>query len=139
MSIFKQFKMDEKKELEGIEIPYGPNDDGTIPTFRILHQTSSNQKYARTLRRETLPHKRLIEMNALPQDKARLIGLRVFCLSILVGWDNVQDENDKLIPFSFDNAMELLQTLPSLYDRLNEESAKDSLFLQYSLENEAKN
>lgn len=138
-SLFKQFKMDEKKEQDGVLIQYGANDDNSIPGFRILRRSSTNQRYAKTLERESAPYRRLIELGTLDTKISERVFMRVFVLSVLVGWENVQDVDGKVIPFNTDNALTLFQTLPELYNDLVEQSNKASLFRQEMTENDAKN
>lgn len=139
MSLFKQFKMDAQKQDEGVLVCYGENSDKTIPGFRILRQNASNQRYARTLERETAPYRRLIALGTLDNKLSERIFMRVFCLSVLVGWENVYDEQGQPIPFNVDNAMKLFNELPDLYDDLVSQSSKAALFRQDANEADAKN
>src|SRR3954469_12243509 len=118
MSLHKQFKTDEKKETEGIEVTYGPNDDKTIPTFRVARRGPSNQRYVKALERESAPYRRMLELGTLDSTVQAKIMRRVFCSSVLLNWDNVQDQKGKVIPFNFENAVKLFEELPELYDDL---------------------
>lgn len=138
-SLFKQFKTDSRKETEGVLVTYGPNDDKTIPGFRLLRRNGSNQRYAKVLERETYPYRRLIELGTLDNKISERVFMRVFCLAVLIGWDNVQDEQGVSIPFNLDNAMKLFQELPDLYDDLFTQSNKIALFKQETFEADAKN
>lgn len=138
-SLFKQFKMDPKKQDEGVLVQYGENPDKTLPGFRLLRQNASNQRYAKTLERETNPYRRMISLGTLDTKTAERVFMRVFCLSVLIGWEHVYDATGALIPFNFDNAMKLFQELPDLYDDLVIQSQKASLFRQDTDEADAKN
>lgn len=139
MSLFKQFKMDAAKQEKGVLVSYGANDDKTVPGFRLLRRNNSNQRYTKTLDRETAPYRRLIELGTLDAKISDRIFMRVFCLAVLIGWDNVQDEEGKPIPFNLDNALNLFEQLPDLYDDLVAQSAKASLFKQETVDADAKN
>lgn len=140
MSLFKQFKMDPTKENEGVLITYGPNDDGSIPTFRIARRSGNNQRYAKSLMQESQPYRRMIDLGVLPQATSEKVFRRVFCSSVLLGWENVQDDETKqLIPFNIDNAMHLMQALPDLYDDLVAQSTNIALFRLTEVEDAAKN
>lgn len=139
MSLYKQFKMDETKEAEGVEIKYGPNDDNTVPTFRIRRRSAQNQQYAKTLDRESGPYRRMIELNTLDDKISNRIVMRTFCQSILIGWENVYNQQNQPIAFNFDNAMKLFGELPELYEELQSQSAKASLFRDDTMESDAKN
>lgn len=139
MSLYKQFKMDDKKQAEGILLNYGANSDGSVPSFRVLRRGPSNQKYQQTLERETRPYRRQIELGTLDNMQSEYIYRRVFCLSVLIGWEHVQTETGEEIPFNFENAMKLFGELPELYDDLIAQSSKAALFIQSTLEGDTKN
>ena len=139
MSLYKQFKLDAKKETEGIEIKFSANDDGTVPTFRILHMNQSNAKYAKVLEQESKPYRRQMQLEALSDADDKKIMLRTFCRSILIGWSNVQKEDGTPYDYTFENAMKLMTDLPLLYQSLLIEAAKSAQFRELQLADEAKN
>lgn len=138
-SLFKQFKMDAAKEESGVLLTYGANDDGSVPSFRVLRRANSNQRYAKTLARESQPYRRLIDLGTLDNYVSDRVFMRVFCTSVLIGWENVQDQNAQPIAFNVDNAITLFTELPELYDDLVAQASKASLFLAASTESDAKN
>lgn len=139
MSLQSQFKMDAAKESEGIEIKYAANDDGTVPTFRVLRRSSQNQRYVKVLERETAPYRRLIELGALDKKKEENVLRRVFCQSVLIGWQNVQKQSGENILYTFENAMQLFEELPELYLDLAEQAGKLAAFRVETQESDAKN
>ena len=139
MSLIKQFKTDEKKETEGIPITYAPNADGTVPTFFIRRSGPSNPKYVKALERETAPYRRLLELGTLDPKVSEKIMRRVFCLSVLVKWENVQNQKDEVIPYSFESAISLFEFLPELYFDLHDQSTKLASFRLEMQESDAKN
>ena len=139
MSLFAQFKTDEQKEKDGALITYAPNNDGTIPTFRILRRSASNQRYVKALERESAPYRRLLDLGVLDPVSQEHILRRVFCSSILVGWKYVVNEKGEDIPFSFDAAMKLFEQLPDLYYDLAEQAGKVASFRLESQESDTKN
>lgn len=138
-SLFKQFATDVKKEQEGVEISYAPNDDGTTPTFTVARIGPSNQRYTKALESATAPFRRLIEIGALDKKRERTILVEVFCTSVLLGWHDVQDTTGQLIPFNYDNAKKLFETLPELYVDLAEHASKFTTFRAETRESDAKN
>lgn len=139
MSLHKQFKTDAKKEQEGVEITYGPNADGTIPTFRVLRRGPSNDRYAKALERESAPYRRLLELGTLDPKVQERIMRRVFCTSVLVSWDNVQNEKGEAIAYSIENAISLFTELPELYLDLSDQAGKLSSFRAETQESDSKN
>lgn len=139
MSLYKDFQTDQTKEAEGVDVQYSPNEDKTIPTFRIRRLASSNQKYAKVLERVTRPYRRQIDMNtidALLSDKLRR---QAFIEGVLVSWDKVQDANGKDIVFNAQNAEMLFSALPELFNDLEKQARDTSLFRIEQQESDAKN
>ncbi len=139
MSLFKQFQTDAQKEKEGIAVTYAPNEDGSIPTFHIRRRGPSNSQWVKALERESAPYRRMLELNALDPKSQENIMRRVFCSSVLTGFENVQDQSGQEIPFNFNNAMKLFDVLPELYYDLSEQAGKLSSFRIETQESDAKN
>lgn len=137
----KQFKTNSAKESAGVEIEFAEaqNDDGTIPTFTISRMGKSNKAYAKALEAATRPFRRQVELGTLKNEVAEPLFLGVFVDTILKGWKNVQDEKGVEIPFTKENAIRLMNELPDVYERLQEESKIASNFRDNNLQEEAKN
>lgn len=139
MSIFKQFGTDKKLEQDGVLVEYPANEDGSIPSFRLARMCRSNKRYMKAVEAATRPHKRAIELGTIKPETAEEVFLDVFVGTILLGWDNIQDNTWLEIPFSKEAAKNLLKELPDLYDDLQEKAKNMSLFLESEMEQEAKN
>lgn len=140
MSLFNQFATDTDKETKtGVQVSYGPNGDGTVPSFTILRRGPSNQRYTKTLERESAPYRRLLDLGTLDPKIQERVMRRVFCSSVLIGWEHVQTEDGKEIPFNFDNAVKLMETLPDLYYDLVTQADRAASFRTETLETDAKN
>ena len=139
--LFKQFKTNSAKEVEGIEIefPEAQNDDGTVPTFVISRMGKSNKAYSKALEAATRPYRRQVELGTMKNDVAEALFLGVFCDTVLKGWKNVQNEAGEAIEFRKDNATSLMGELPDVYDRLQEEAKLSANFRDAVLDTEAKN
>ena len=138
-SLFKAFKTNQEAEIEGVWIEYGPNDDGTIPAFKLARISRNNKKYTKMLEKETRPHRRAIELNTMSDEQAEAITTRVFVRSVLLDWRNVQNAEGNTIAFTEQNAVALFNELPDLYDDLNAKARNASLFRDEALEAEAGN
>jgi hypothetical protein len=139
VSIFKQFQTDKSKELEGIDVEFGANEDGSVPTFKLARMCRSNKKYTKAIEAATKPVQRLIELGTLKDSQGESIMLDVFVSTILLGWENIVGPDGHKIPFSKENAKSLMIQLPDLYDELQDKAKKISLFMEASLEQDAKN
>lgn len=141
MSLFKQFKTDPVKETQGVKIcmPEAENDDGTIPEFTIARMGKTNKRYSKALEAGTREHRRAMEKGLLSNEKAEEVFLTVFIDTILIGWANIQDAKGKLIEFNKANVRKLLEELPEVYERLQDEARLLDNFRADALEVEAKN
>lgn len=139
MSLYKQFKTDEKFETEGIIIEYGTGANGKPISFRVARAGGNNQKYLKLLESRTKPYRRQLQNDSLDLKVAEKIFLEVFVDSVLLGWENVEDATGVLLPFTRDNAIKVFTDLPDLYNDLREQAAKSSLFRVEIKEVDAKN
>ncbi len=139
MSLQDQFKTNKILETEGINIAYGPNEDGSIPTFRISRMHKSNKKYMKALTKATRPYRRAIELETMNEELAESVFLDVFCKTILLGWENIQDQNGVNMVFSLVNSIALFTNLPELYEDLQENAKKVAMFRDEELESDVGN
>lgn len=137
--LFNQFKTSKIAEIEGIEVRFKPNDDGTIPCFRIARMSKGNVRYTKSIEARTRSHRKDILDKSLTNEAAEEINLNVFCDSILLGWENVIGEDGKIMLYTWESAKKLMQELPDLYDLLKEKAEDIDNFLSSNLEAEAKN
>lgn len=139
--LFKLFKTDTNKEVNGVEIEFAEavNDDGSIPTFIISRMGKSNKRYAKAIEAASRPYRRQIELGTMKPEVSERIFLEVFCDTILTGWKNVLGEDGQELKYSKDAAIALMTALPDVYDRLQLESTIASNFRDQALESEAKN
>ena len=139
MSLFAQFKTDERKEVEGVPVQYAPNGDGTIPTFFLSRMGKTNKKYTKELNRATKPFSRQLQTDTLPPEQAESIFMGVFVKTVLKGWANVRDEDGNELAFTVENATALFKKLPDLYDDLTEQAKSAALFREADIEADAGN
>lgn len=137
MSLYDQYATDAKKEAEGVEVTFPPNEDGSVPTFILAATSKSNQKYAKALDAATKPYRR--NMDAMKPETAEALYRDVFVKTVLKGWRNVQDRDGNDIPYSNENAVKLFTDLPRLYDDLNSRAGSIDLFREAQREEEAGN
>lgn len=142
MSLTAQFK----QTKEGHIVYFGSNDDGTIPTFTVGRMNKSNKPYQKAIEKAFKPHQRSIQLKTMSEDKAGEILRDVFCAHILIGWENVKkadvsgnadDTGDA--EFNKENAVQLLNNLPDLFDELNTAASDASNFRDGVMEEGAKN
>lgn len=139
MSLFAQFETNAELENVGISVTYGPNKNGSIPTFIISRTGKSNKAYMKALNKAQRPVQKQIQLGTLPDEQSEQIYLDVFVSTVLKGWSNVYDKEGKELAFNKQNAIKLLKQLPELYDDLFAKANNAALFREEELEEEAKN
>lgn len=141
MSLYKKFKTDENKEVNGfrVELTEAVNQDGSIPVFIVGRIHEGNVNYSRAVDRASRPHRRQIQLGVFDNQKAERILRDVFIESVLLGWENVQDEKGNKLPFNKENAIKLFDDLPDLYKLLRSEAAEFENFKVSEREEDAKN
>lgn len=146
MSLSREYKTDSEKEVAGVPVEVGQNDDGSIPTFVLARASKTNKAYQAALTKAAAPFQRQIQLKIDVSVQLEKAFMDVFCDTVLRGWSNVLmsdvtgNESDKgFADFSKQNATLLFKRLPDLYDYLQEQSNSASLFLDATREESAKN
>lgn len=146
MSLTKSFKTDNTKEVAGIRVPVGFNEDKTEVAFYLSRMSRQNPAYTRELEKATKPYSTQIRTKTISETVAAEIALQVFVTSILRGWENVllsdvtgNPEDKGFAEFTQDNAKKLFKNLPELLDHLSNEASDVSNFRSEELEEDAKN
>lgn len=139
MSLFDQFETDDSKEVEGVEVQYAPNKDGSIPTFLLSRMGKKNKKYQKYLDKMTKPVSRQLSLGTLSEEESDRIFVDVFVTTVLKGWNNVLGRDGKPMAFNKENGIMLMKALPDLYDDLTEKAKSAALFRDDTNEDDAKN
>lgn len=139
MSLYSQYETDKDKEVNGVWIESAPNDDGTIPKFRIARMGNLNKRYSKVSEHKTKPYKRQIELEIWPEEKAEEVFKEVFAETVLLEWENVQDRNGKILAYNKENVIQVMTDLPELYGELRTKARAAAMFKIEELEADAKN
>jgi hypothetical protein len=130
MSLYQQFKTDEKLEKEGILVDFGVNQRTDKPIrFRIARAGGSNITFAKAMEKATRPHKRALHLGTLSNDVAEKIYREVFIDTVLLDWEEVDGSDGQPLPFTRENAVKLFTDLPDLFAQLREDAGNAALFL----------
>ncbi len=115
MSIRKIFKTDQNKCERGVWFDIGDT------SFKLRYNGTANPLLDKTIEAVQKPYRVLIQKNQLDEKQARRINVEIFIVAVLIGWKGVPnaDESGEL-PYSLDNARDLMLELPELYSTLRE-------------------
>lgn len=137
MSLMKQFRTSKEAESNGKWIHICDNEDGTVCRFLIVRAGHRNKAYTKLMEKLTRPYRAIIDKLDTKTDDT--ITATALSETVVIGWENVQDETGVDIPFSKEKAKELLVQLPDLMDTVNKAAWSINTFREQELEDEAKN
>ena len=134
MAKLSQIRSDTEKTSEGIWLEFAV---GIRLKVARLHNPAYS-KYLTTLQK---PYTRQIRAGILDADVAGELVRKAVARHILVGWENIEDEQGKPIPYSAEKALEFLSdpALSEMYDFVLEVSASAELYRAELHEDSAKN
>ena len=109
MALKDKYKTNSKLANEGVWVDFTdqPNEDGTVPGFKLGRKTNQNKAYARAMREFTKEHTTedgVFDLSTLPEEEAEAIELNIFAAALCLDWRNFQPEDDgKVLDYSLDN------------------------------------
>lgn len=133
------FMMNKEKEEKGIWVKYPPNEDGTIPMFRIGRNVPSNVAYTKALDIAQRGFEVQIERGALDKKTDLILGRKAFIDGCLFEWQNVLQEDGSEFPLTPANALALFEQMPDLYTDLTAKGRNAALFLEADKDQATKN
>lgn len=147
MSLKKKFKTDTTAANEGVWFDYedAPNEDGTVPGFKLARKSQQNKAYSKAMRDFTKEHTSedgVTDFADLSEDQAQAVELDVFVNSLLVEWRNFQPNDDgKAMDFSPANAKKIFgdPDWTDLYRDLARKCGQATAYRTAQLKAEAKN
>lgn len=139
MSLYKQFKTDNNLEKEGILLEYGENSKGKPVCIRIARAGGANVAYAKRMEARVKPYRRQIQNETMETALVERIVKEVYAETVVLGWENVEDENGQALDFTVENCMKLFDDLPDLFRDIQEQSQRAALFRSEVREADAKN
>jgi hypothetical protein len=139
MSLYKRFKTDPKIEKEGVLLDFGKNSKGAQIYIRVARAGGANQAYLNRMEARAKPHRRSIQNDTIERVTLEKLILDVYAETVVLGWENVEDENGNELPFNKDNVIKLFTDLPDVYEEVKDQAQKGALYRQELLEADAKN
>lgn len=139
MSLFKQFKTSQKLETVGVLVNFGLTEDGRDINMRLARAGGANKAYDKAIEVHTKGIRKQLQNDLIDNDQLLMIMRRVYAETVILDWENVEDEDGKPIPFNRENCIKLFEDLPDLFLDVQEQARKMALFRQANLEVAAKN
>lgn len=138
-NIYKKFRTDTNSEKSGIWLNYGANSKGNDMMILIARAGGGNTNFSKCLEKRTKPIRRQLQNETVDEKDARQVMLDVYADSIILGWENMEDEHNNDLPFNRTNVLQVMQDLPDLFADIQEQAQKAALFRADILENDSKN
>jgi hypothetical protein len=139
MSLYSLFKTDENIEKAGLLIEYGTNSKGLPIAIRIARAGGSNSAYLKLLDASLKPYRRQLQNDLMDNPTVEKVLRTVYAKTIVLGWENVEDEKGEALPFNVDNCVKLFTDLPDLFADIRVQAEKSALFRAEIMANDAKN
>lgn len=128
MGLYDLFKMDENIEKTGIVLEYGFDKNSKPIRIRVARAGGSNTRFDKLLEQRLKPYRRQIQTDTMDRALLEDIMMNVFAETVILGWENVDDKDGNVIPFSKENCIKLFKDLPDLYRDIQEQSTKVALY-----------
>lgn len=138
-SLYAQFTTDPKLEKEGVVLQYGMNSKDLPIGIRVARAGGSNDAYHKLMETKVKPFRRQIQTETIAKKQVEKLVLEVFCATVVLDWENVEDAAGNPLPFSYDNALKVFSDLPDLFADVQEQANKAALFRAEIREAAAKN
>lgn len=139
MSLYSQFKTNDTLEQTGIVLEYGENAEGKPISIRIARAGGANSQYSRLMEARVKPYRRQIQNETIEKTMVEKMLREVYAETVVLGWENVTDENGKEMAFTVQNCIKLFEDLPDLFQDIQEQSQRAALFREEVLEQDSKN
>lgn len=131
MNLYKLFKTDKEKETgEGITLNYGE------AKITIHRAGGSNAKYRKQNNANLRKFGRDIELGTLDPETDNRIMAELYADTIIIGWEGVNDESGKPLPFTRESVVKLLTDLPELFVDIRKAALDVALFKQKEMEDD---
>lgn len=137
--LYNKYKVDDELVNSGKWFALEKNADDSIVKVKLARYGGNNKAFQREVRSFNEEHRKEIELGLLSEKKRKEGDLHIFCTTILLDWENVQDEFATPTDYSVDAAKKLMNDLPDLYNALVNMSLRMENFKQALLEADAKN
>lgn len=133
-SLFSKFKNDPNREQQGVTLDLG---DGV--KIQVARAGGANAAFERRLAAVTKPHRKLIQTGLIDKKLADELVAQVYAETVVLGWENVTDEDGTVLDFTVDNVKKVFTALPDLFRLVRETAEDQTLFRADILEGDAGN
>lgn len=139
MNIYDLYATNTTSEKTGVPVEVGRTENGDKIVFYVARFGGENTKALEDMAERSKPYASRIENGKLPNDISRRILAENTAATLITGWENVTDKDGNELPYSFENAVNLMIDLPELMSIIRTKASTLSIYLKQSDEEVAKN
>jgi hypothetical protein len=132
-SLYTQFAT--SKDLEsgvGVILNYGQ-----LGKIRINRAGGNNQKFKNYTRAKLAPYTRQIAAGTMDEEVSRALTADIYAKTVILDWEGIRGRNGELLPFTYDNCVQLLADLPDFFDDI-QKAAQDVATFRESTQEDIK-
>ena len=141
VDIYKMFGTDENKEQEGIVLNYSD-----IFWLRISRAGGSNEHYKKVLTEKLRPYRRAIQTEAITDEMSAKLLREAAAEGLVLAWGSKKFGDGKMpaktgeaMDFTVENVVRFFTDLPDIFQDVQEQAQKVSLFRTTEVEADAGN
>lgn len=141
IDIYKMFGTDENKEQEGIVLNYSD-----IFWLRISRAGGSNERYKKVLTEKLRPYRRAIQTETITEDMSRKLLMEACAEGLVLAWGSKKYGDGKMpaktgeaLDFTVENVVRFFTDLPDIFQDVQDQAQKVSLFRQTEVDGDAGN
>lgn len=139
MSLYNTFKTDRNLETSGVWLNYGPNSKGGDQRIKVARAGGANKSFQKALTTKMRPFRRQLETGTMDVAVADTLMLDVYAETVVLGWENIEDQDGNELPFSVENVKQLFADLPDLAADVRSQAQEIAIFRADIAEASAKN
>lgn len=139
MSLYSMFKTDGNLEKNGVILEFGTNQKGLPIGIRIARAGGGNSAFTKRIEVLVKPYRRAIQNETIDTETLERLYRQAYAETVVLGWENVDDENNEPLEFTKENCIKLFEELPELFKEIQEQSQKVAIFREEILGIESKN
>ncbi len=132
------FKADPSLEKDGVWLEYGEA-DGKPVRILIARAGGANTAYTKRLEALVKPYRRQIQTETIDPEQVQKLLKQAYAETVVLGWENVTDAEGNPLPFSAANVVKLFTELPDLWQDVQEQAQRATLYRAEILKAEAGN
>lgn len=133
-NLWEEYETDPAAEEEGVLVT------DILPGVNMRIAKLWNKKHTAAVKELQKPYKKILKAGMeIPDHIARALSIKATAQAILVGWEGMTARDGKPLPYTEENAIEVLTCIPKIRDRVLEFASSDETFNKAEFQNQRKN